>query len=138
MNTKLKAAAAVIIASTLGIGGYSIYRNSQIHSNNSIAQAPASDEELSVISLDANYIKFDNFLDLSTTADLIVTGKPLENFTERQHYVSYFPNDQNHVQDFYTLSNFKIDKIIKQPPKESLKNGEVIQVGESVSIIDNQ
>jgi len=50
---------------------------------------------------------------LSDAADLIVIGKPLDRFEDRQHKATYYSTGA--IQDFYTITRIQVEKIIKGP-----------------------
>jgi len=66
-----------------------------------------------VVSAPASYIAFGSADTLSDAADLIVIGKPLDRFEDRQHKATYYSTGA--IQDFYTITRIQVEKVIKGP-----------------------
>lgn len=92
------------------------------------------DHGLKRVNRDASYIGFNSIEDLDAHADLIVVGTPVLPFEEREHKVTYY--EDGVVQDFYTVTDFKVDKVIKDS-KQAVKNG-IIQYFEPISIVTQE
>ncbi len=85
------------------------------------------------VSVHANYITFDNIDELSKVADLIVIANATQLFQDRKHMATYF--DDGNVQDFYTLTNISIEKIIKG---ENEVQGNQLTIIEPVSYFESE
>ncbi|QDH21448.1 hypothetical protein [Saccharibacillus brassicae] len=68
---------------------------------------------------------------MEKVADVIVVGTPLLPFEEREHKATYY--DDNVIQDFYTLTDFKVEQVIKDPD-QAVQDGKIKFV-EPISII---
>lgn len=88
---------------------------------------------ISVINIDSNYITYENIDKLDQSADLILIGTPITDFSNREHKTTYYHSGD--IQDFYTLSEIKIDKIIKQSYDSDLEESQTITIIEPVSLI---
>lgn len=120
------------------IGALLIWFLHNMNSNNSspITASPLVVEDPSytdTFSISTNSISFETVNKLDQLADLIVIGTPTENFEARKHVITNY-ND-GAMQDFYTLTKIKIDKIIKKPDDFS-KNQETMLIIEPVSLRD--
>lgn len=71
------------------------------------------DHGLKRVNSEASYISFGSIKALEEISDVIVVGTPILSFEEREHKVTYY--DDNMIQDFYTLTDFKVEKVIKDP-----------------------
>lgn len=102
---------------------------------NSSTASKSSVSDNSKISLHASYIDYETVNALDSDAELIVIGTPLKNFDNREHVVTNF--DDGAVQDFYTLTDIKVDKIIKAPESSTLKTDEDLTIIEPISYIES-
>ncbi|OWR30743.1 hypothetical protein CDO73_09105 [Saccharibacillus sp. O23] len=84
--------------------------------------------------MDASYIGFNTIEDLDAHADLILVGTPILPFEEREHKAAYYQDGV--VQDFYTITDFKVDKVVKDS-KQAVKNG-MIQYFEPISVVTQE
>ncbi|WIV20213.1 hypothetical protein QPK24_05795 [Paenibacillus polygoni] len=82
-------------------------------------------------SVSTNSMRYETVQILEQYADLIIIGTPTENFEARKHVITKY-ND-GAMQDFYTLTEMKINKIIKKPDDFS-KNQETIIIIEPVGV----
>lgn len=71
---------------------------------------------------------------MEKVADVIVVGMPLLPFEEREHKATYY--DDNVIQDFYTLTDFKLEQVIKDPD-QAVQDGKIKFV-EPISIITSK
>lgn len=89
--------------------------NSNVSEDSSASVIKSSNAKVSAnaktINFDANYITFPDANALDVAADLILIGTPTQNFEEREHRTTYF--DDGTVQDFYTLTDIQVEKVIK-------------------------
>ncbi|WP_025715954.1 hypothetical protein [Paenibacillus sp. 1-18] len=119
--------------SVLAIGGF-IASGSLIFTSTNAAPK-LSELNTPKISLEASYIDYKTVSELDSNAELIVIGTPLQGFDDRQHIVTSF--DDGTLQDFYTLTNIKMDKVIKSPEGSSLNLDEPLSIVEPISYIDD-
>lgn len=89
--------------------------------------------EIPVVQVDANEITFETPEELDAAADLIIIASPSDEFMDREHKVSYF--DDSTIQDYYTLTEVQIDKVIKAPSDFNLSNNNTISIIEPVGIV---
>ncbi|WP_342575740.1 hypothetical protein [Paenibacillus sp. FSL M8-0142] len=82
--------------------------------------------------MDAKYIAFDTIEELDQAADVIVIGSPIKDFEDREHMAQYFEDGM--IQDFYTMTELRIEKVIKQP--DGIDIGEMMELIEPLSIIE--
>lgn len=87
------------------------------------------------ISLEATYVEYGTVDALDSDAELIVIGTPLKDFDDRQHIVTTF--DDGNIQDFYTLTEIKINKVIKAPEAATLAVDDSLTIIEPISYIEN-
>lgn len=90
--------------------------------------------EIPVVQVDANEITFETPEELDAAADLIIIASPSDEFMDREHKVSYF--DDGTIQDYYTLTEVQIDKVIKAPSDFNLSNNNTISIVEPVGIVE--
>lgn len=83
------------------------------------------------VSISTNSIRFNTVDNLDQVAELIIVGTPTETFENRKHVITNY--DDGAIQDFYTLTEIKIDKILKKP-EEFSEEQETISIIEPVSL----
>ena len=88
---------------------------------------------METISLEAHYITYESAEELDK-ADLILIGTPIADFTEREHKTSYYSDGS--LEDFYTLTEVKINKIIKSPKDFDLDDSNNLAIIEPVGIVE--
>lgn len=81
-----------------------------------------------VIVAPALYLSYHSAEELFQEADLIVIGSTEQNFGDREHMTSSLAL-KGSLQDFYTVTTVKVDKVIKGPISENTE----IRVGEPIS-----
>lgn len=86
------------------------------------------------LAMQANYMKYDDINDLDQDAQVILICTPLKDFLDREHIVTRYSD--GHLQDFYTLTDVRIQKIIKKPADVKLEVGQTLQIIEPVSVLD--
>ncbi|MFB7157313.1 hypothetical protein [Lysinibacillus sp. NPDC056232] len=121
--------ASVIAASAIF---YSISTDNSVlkgtASNTVIAPAPDS---IRTVDIHARYVEYDTADKLHQDADIVLVASPIDDFANREHHSTEF--EDGTLQDFYTLTNLNVERIIKQP--EGINIGSQMQVIEPVSII---
>ncbi|MFJ5563857.1 hypothetical protein [Lysinibacillus xylanilyticus] len=65
------------------------------------------------VHVEANEITFETPEELDAAADLIITASPSKKFMDHEHKVTFF--DDGTIQDYYTLTEVQVDKVIKAP-----------------------
>lgn len=107
MNTKKKwVIASAAIALAIFVFGGTAYINHQ----NSEARATAEPYQ-SVVQFSSSTWLFDTPQELDENVDLVVIGSAVDDFLDRDHEVTTY--EDGYVQDFYTRTKIKIDKILK-------------------------
>lgn len=71
----------------------------------------AKTESLRIISSPANYITYNSLNDLKSAADIIVLGRPLKDFQQRETALKKTADDV--MYDFHTLTDIHVSKWIK-------------------------
>lgn len=66
--------------------------------------------------------------------DLIISGVAINDLMERKHMSTYYSDGA--LQDFYTQTKFQISNILKTPEDLSLQAGEILEIIEPISIIE--
>ncbi|MFW5435783.1 hypothetical protein [Paenibacillus apiarius] len=79
------------------------------------------------ISIHANFVNFENADQLDSFADLIVIGTAVQRFEDRNPVSTHF--DDGTLQDFYTLTDISIDRVLKGP-------GQIMQEDAPLTIIE--
>ncbi|MGE7946449.1 hypothetical protein [Lysinibacillus sp. NPDC093688] len=89
---------------------------------------------LPVVQVDANEITFDTPEKLDAAADLIIIASPSKDFMDREHKVTFF--DDGTIEDYYTLTEVQVDKIIKAPDNFNLPKNNSFSIIEPVGIVE--
>ncbi|BCG57094.1 hypothetical protein [Paenibacillus sp. URB8-2] len=97
--------------------------------------SPKTSASIPKISINASYVKFETVSELDSSAELIIVGTPTQDFDERKHVVTTF--DDGTLQDFYTITDVKVDQVIKAPKDSSLANGDSLSIIEPISYIED-
>ncbi|WP_172194852.1 hypothetical protein [Saccharibacillus qingshengii] len=92
------------------------------------------DHGLKRVNAEASYIGFEDIDALENDADVIVVGTPILPFEKREHEATYY--EDGFIQNFYTLTDFKVEKVIKDP--EQAVQNEKIKFIEPISIVTNE
>lgn len=72
--------------------------------------------------------------ELDTYADLIVVGRPVKDFWDREHVTKRYPDGT--VMDAYTLTEIKIEQILKKPTDFISGKNDTVTVVEPIGAID--
>jgi hypothetical protein len=86
------------------------------------------------VSIHSNYIAYDEVDALEEAAELVVFASPLKKFEDREHVNTYFGDGQ--LQDYYTLTEIKIDKVVKAPA--DFVNSDTLTVVEPIGLIKDK
>ncbi|KOS63521.1 hypothetical protein FJQ98_09025 [Lysinibacillus agricola] len=86
------------------------------------------------VQVDANEITFETPEELDAAADLIIIASPSKEFMDREHKVTFF--DDGTIQDYYTLTEVQVDKVIKAPNNFHLSKNNAISIIEPVEIVE--
>lgn len=89
---------------------------------------------LETINAMATFVGYANVDELDNDADLILIGTPTQDFIDRTSNNTYYSDGE--IQDISTLTDFKIERVIKN--KEDVDLGEEIQIIEPISIIEQE
>lgn len=71
--------------------------------------------------------------ELDAVADLIIIASPSKAFMDREHKVTFF--DDGTIQDYYTLTEVQVEKVIKAPNDFYLSKNTTIKIIEPVRIV---
>jgi len=85
------------------------------------------------VQVDANEITFNTPEELDAAADLIIIASPFKKFMDREHKVTFF--EDGTIQDYYTLTEVQVDKVIKAPNNFHLPQNNTIKIIEPVGIV---
>ena len=88
------------------------------------------------VSLSAKYLGYATVDELDADAQIIITGSPTEDFLNRKHVDTRYPDGTS--QDFHTLTSVQVDEIIKKPTDLKLEVGQLFPVIEPVGIIGEE
>lgn len=92
--------------------------------------------EIQEVSVGTNYKKYESIEELDKDAELILIGNTKTDFMQRQHHASFMPNGA--LADFYTLTDFNVKEVVKQPKDFSLDTNKVIKIIEPASFIEEE
>lgn len=84
-----------------------------------------------MVNIETEYEFFDNLSELSNNSDLVVVASPTDDFENRKHIATFY--DTGDLQDYYTLNNLSIKKVLAG---DSSDIGENLEVIESNAIVD--
>ncbi len=85
------------------------------------------------VQVNANEITFNTPEELDAAADLIIIASPFKEFMDREHKVTFF--EDSTIQDYYTLTEVQVDKVIKAPNNFHLSKNNTIKIIEPVGIV---
>ncbi|WP_051507229.1 hypothetical protein [Saccharibacillus sacchari] len=87
---------------------------------------------LETVNAMATFVGYANVDELDEASDLILIGTPTRDFIERASNNTYYSD--GHIQDISTLTDFKIEHVIKN--EEDVELEDVIAIIEPISIIE--
>ena len=87
---------------------------------------------LETVNAMATFVGYANVDELDEASDLILIGTPTRDFIERASNNTYYSD--GHIQDISTLTDFKIERVIKN--EEDVELEDVIAIIEPISIIE--
>lgn len=94
------------------------------------------EKDYKTISVDGKYKTYKEVKDLVQDTELILLGSPTEDFSKRKH-VEVVNELDNSTEDAYTLTNFKIDRVIKSPSEEIFNKDDIIEFVEPVGLMQD-
>ena len=85
----------------------------------------------------ARVVPYNDLQSLEREADLVLIGTPAEDFVNREHKTIYYSGGKagKTIQDVYTLTNFKVQKVIKSNGENFAFEDKTIQVVEPVGLV---
>ena len=95
-----------------------------------------NNNQLEVIQGTFNYISFDNADDLEKNAQLIVIASTSFKLEDRKPVKNFMPNGT--MSSFYTLTDIKVKKILKQPENFKLNSEKDMTILEPAVLIDDE
>lgn len=84
------------------------------------------------ISIQANLAGYASFTEMEAAAAIILIGTPTQEFLDRKPVTSRYPGGD--MQDFYTLTDLQIERIIKNESSLNLEQDLTMQVIEPVAL----
>lgn len=87
------------------------------------------------ISIQATIAGYTHFAEMEAAAEIILIGTPTKEFLDREPATSHYPDGE--LEDFYTLTDLQIERIIKNESTLNLKQNLTMQVIEPVGLIVN-
>jgi hypothetical protein len=85
------------------------------------------------ITIHGNYIKDNTEEELNERADIILYGSPVDKFEEREHV--NIKNEYGVIADYYTLTNFKVKKVLKNITSLQINKKDLFSVIEPIGFI---
>ncbi|MFM9282164.1 hypothetical protein [Paenibacillus jiagnxiensis] len=124
---KKKFGLAILAVSSIGLASFLTtgYTSTNSMENNAIPE----------VSVSANYIAYETVDRLDSGAELIVVGSASQEFDDRKHMATYF--EDGTIQDFYTLTDIKVDKVIKAPEESNISPGDSLTIIEPISYVED-
>jgi hypothetical protein len=92
--------------------------------------------KIKTISLDGNYVTIENVAQLVDQAEVIVLGTQLDEFTNRIHKETRYGDGS--LEDFYTITDLKVEKFIKNVDNLSLNSSNILPVVEHVGLTNEK
>lgn len=87
---------------------------------------------VSEVTANATYNYPRNFDELEQSSSIILIGTPTQDFQKREHKINYF--ESGDIKDFYTLTEIKVEKVLKQPQGSTLVDSQMIKIAEPISL----
>jgi hypothetical protein len=82
----------------------------------------------------ASYMGFESADELIAASDLIIIGKPLKGFMDRDHTNTRY--DSGDIQDTYTKTELELVDVLKMPKNEEFSSEEIIEIIEPVGLVE--
>jgi hypothetical protein len=83
--------------------------------------------------MNASYITYNTEKEMNDSADIILYGSPIDKFEDRKHVNTYINNGK--LSDFYTITKFKVKKVLKNSSSLSINNSDLFDIIEPISIV---
>ncbi|MRX74370.1 hypothetical protein GJU40_19815 [Bacillus lacus] len=96
----------------------------------------SDEKDYKTISVDGKYKVYKDVNELVEDTELILLGSPTEDFSKRKH-VEVINELDNSTEDAYTLTNFKVDRVIKSPSSEVFNKNNIIEFVEPVGLMQD-
>ncbi|MBB6176291.1 MULTISPECIES: hypothetical protein [Anoxybacillus] len=91
----------------------------------------SADKKVSLSTIDAKQVSFNTVDEMITFSQLVVTGKPIES----ENFVTF--DERGFTVDAYTITQFKINKVLENRTTHDYKAGDIIKVAEPSYVYDN-
>jgi len=88
-----------------------------------------------VISLQCSYAAYDSEAEMNDASDIILYGFSVDKFEDRKHVNK---NSEGILSDFYAIAKFKIKRVIKNPTGLNIGKGDLFNVIEPLTFIDDE
>lgn len=115
--------------------------NKSMANSSKISDSGETNTTIREVITEVNYETYETVEELDNGADVILIGSPTKEFEEREHVIKFTePNGlitNKHISDYYTLSEIKVKKILKEDSRLQTKlNGDLLKVIEPLAIVD--
>ncbi|KFZ42112.1 hypothetical protein CS060_06355 [Anoxybacillus flavithermus] len=91
----------------------------------------SADKKVSLSTIHAKQVSFNTVDEIITFSQLVVTGKPIES----ENFVTF--DERGFTVDAYTITQFKINKVLENRTTHDYKAGDIIKVAEPSYVYDN-
>jgi archaellum component FlaF (FlaF/FlaG flagellin family) len=85
------------------------------------------------INIDGNFVTYDSEKELNDAADIILYGSPVNKFEDREHVNK--KNADGVLKDFYTITKFKVKKILKNSTSQQININDLFNIIEPITLI---
>lgn len=127
--------AVISVALLLGFS-YLLFNNEVVEADESLYEVidlNKIDLQLEIYESKASFLKYENLTELENASEAILIGHPTKGFFDRTHINTYF--DDGALQDYYTITDFKIERVIKSPKNKKFKKGDIVEIVEPIGIV---
>jgi hypothetical protein len=91
----------------------------------------SADKKVSFAAIEARQVSFNTVDEMVNYSQLVVTGNPLES----ENFVTF--DERGFTEDAYTITQFKINKVLENKTTHDYKVGDIIKVAEPTYVYDN-
>ncbi|MGY3714992.1 hypothetical protein ACWE42_05670 [Sutcliffiella cohnii] len=138
---KRKLIFSVVVIAFISISTYS-YINLSSQVVQSVTEGSINDKEninhkeIKEINVEGNYYNLSDSNELESISDIILVATPTQPFLDRKHENRF--SDDGSLEDYFTRTEVKINKVLKNDSDLNLKMGELFEIVEpAVGLITN-
>ncbi|THF82146.1 hypothetical protein [Cohnella fermenti] len=124
----------LIIVLIVGIFAVQMFFKAELPLASGQQNGSISTENLRTVEVASNYVTFNEPEKLDQFADAIVLATVQNDFLNNQHIVTTYPD--GNIQDFYTLTDIKIARVIKESTNGDINEGEILSIIEPVGLVE--